>query len=361
MKIRYELLEKAKRKSPPEKVSAFGAIRTNHMFAVDYHDGAWHDARIIPYQTLEIMPGAVCLHYGQTIFEGAKAFKHADGNLYVWRFDLNAQRLNESATVVLMPQIPEELQTEGLMRLLDLERDWCPTEPESSMYIRPFMLGTEDCLGVRASKSFSYYIILSPSSAYYPGGFNHAVTILISTKYHRAVSGGTGTAKTGGNYAASLVPAEYAYKQGASQVLYLDASNKFLEEAGTMNHYHILDDGTIIIPAFNDSVLQSTTSISILELAEMGKCKARQETIGLEGFLKDLKSGKIIEAGGFGTAAVVSPVGKYILEDGSEYIVGDGGVGKYSRQIYELYSNMQTGLVPAPAGWLQKVEHFGAE
>ncbi|MDR1241472.1 MAG: branched-chain amino acid aminotransferase [Deltaproteobacteria bacterium] len=358
MNIRYELLEKTRRKSPPEKVTAFGVVRTNHMFAVDYNDGAWHDARIVPYAPLNIMPGAVCLHYGQTIFEGAKAFQHPDGNIHAWRFDLNAERMNASAKILMMPQIPEDLQMEGLMRLLDIERDWCPTEPESSMYIRPFMLGTEDCLGVKASKTFSYYIMLSPSSAYYAGGFNHAVTLLISTKYHRAVSGGTGAAKTGGNYAASLVPAEHAFQQGAGQVLYLDAGNKYLEEAGTMNHYHILEDGTIIIPPFSDSVLKSTTSMSILDLAKMGKCKARLDAIELEQFLKDIKSGKIIEAGGFGTAAVVSPVGKYILEDGSEYIVGDGGIGKYSRQIYELYSGMQVGAIPAPEGWLKKVERF---
>jgi branched-chain amino acid aminotransferase len=358
MKIRYELLEKSKRKSPPEKVTAFGAIRTNHMFVVDYDKGEWHDARIAPYGAINVMPGAICLHYGQVIFEGAKAFKHPDGNMYVWRFDLNARRMNKSAKTIIMPEISPEIQIEGLMRLLDIERDWCPTEPESSMYIRPFMIGTEDCLGVKASSTFTYFIMLSPSSAYYAGGFNHAISLLISKKYHRAVSGGTGTAKTGGNYAASLVPAEHAYKAGAGQVLYLDASNKYIEEAGTMNHYHVLDDGTIIIPQFNDSVLESTTSLSILELAKMGKCKARLETIEIEQFLKDIKSGKIIEAGGFGTAAVVSPVGKYILDDGTEYIVGDGGIGKYSRQIYELYSSMQVGATPAPAGWLRKVEKF---
>jgi branched-chain amino acid aminotransferase len=358
MKIRYELLEKSKRKTPPAKVTAFGAVRTNHMFMVDYADGEWRDARIVPYGPFSIQPGAICLHYGQTIFEGAKAFIHSDKNIYVWRFNLNAKRMNESAKVVMMPTISEELQMEGLLRLLDIEREWCPSDPESSMYIRPFMFGTEDALGVKASKTFTYCIMLSPSSAYYAGGFNQAITLLITSKYHRAVSGGTGTAKTGGNYAASMAPADYAYKQGASQVLYLDASNKYLEEAGAMNHYHVLSDGTIIIPSFNDSILKSTTSISILELAKMGKCKARQETIALDQFLSDLKAGKIIEAGGFGTAAVVSPVGKYILDDGSSITVGDGGVGKYSRQIYELYSSMQTGGTPAPEGWLKKVDKF---
>ncbi|MDL2314200.1 branched-chain amino acid aminotransferase [Desulfovibrio sp. OttesenSCG-928-C14] len=358
MKIRYELLDKSKQKTPPSKTEGFGQIRTNHMFLVDYKDGAWQDARIVPYGPVNIMPGAIALHYGQTLFEGGKAFMHPDGEIYAWRFDQNAIRLNKSADVIMMPNIPVELQVEGCLRLLDVERAWCPTEPESSMYIRPFMWATEDSLGVKAANAYTYCIMLSPSGPYYAGGFNNAITLLITDKYHRAVSGGTGTAKTGGNYAASLVPAKHAYDSGASQVLYLDASNTYLEEAGTMNHYHVMDDGTIIIPAFNDSILKSITSSSILELAKTGKVKARQETIKLADFIEGLKSGRIIEAGGFGTAAVVSPVGKYLLEDGSFITVGDGGVGKYSRQIYEYYSAMQTGKEAAPQGWLQKVEKY---
>ena len=358
MKIRYELLEKSKRKSPPPKVEGFGQTRTNHMFVVDYADGEWKDARIVPYGKFDMSPGAVCLHYGQTIFEGAKAFKHANGEIYTWRWQENAKRLNHSADVIMMANIPVELQTEGLMRLLDVERDWCPDELESSMYIRPFMFGTEDTLGVKPSSTYTYCIMLSPSGPYYKGGFNNAMTLLITEKYHRAVSGGTGTAKTGGNYSASLVPAAHAYSQGCGQVLYLDASNKYVEEAGTMNHYHVLDDGTFIIPAFNDSILCSTTSSAILELAKAGKVKARQEVVEVEQFIKDIKSGKIIEAGGFGTAAVVSPVGKYMFDDGSTITVGDGGVGKHSREMYEMYMGMQTGKTPAPEGWLTKVERY---
>lgn len=358
MDIRYELLDKSQRKTPPAKTEGFGVIRTNHMFLADYKDGQWGNMRIVPYAPIGLMPGAVSLHYGQTIFEGGKAFMHQDGEIYVFRFDKNAQRLNHSANVTLMPNCPAELQTEGLQRLIDVEREWCPTEPESSLYIRPFMFATDDSLAVHSSSAYTFCIILSPSGPYYTGGFSKAITLLITDKYHRAVSGGTGTAKTGGNYAASLRPAEYAFQHGADQVLYLDAENKHIEEVGTMNHYHVLDDGTIIIPKFNGSVLASITSTSVLELAAQGKVKARQETIEIDAFIAGLKSGKIIEAGGFGTAAVVSPVGKYIFEDGSSIIVGDGKVGKYSREIYELYSGMQTGKVPAPEGWLTKVPHF---
>ncbi len=361
MNIRYDLLPKAKRGTPPAKVEDFGNLRTDHMFLMNYKDGAWQDPRIVPYGPIEMMPGAIALHYGQTIFEGAKAFMHADGELYAFRFDENAKRLNHSADVLMMPPADEALQMEGLCRLLDVERAWCPTEPESSMYIRPFIFATQDKLGVMPSNQYTYCIMLSPSGPYYKGGFSKAIRLLISSKYHRAVAGGTGTAKAGGNYAASLKPAAQAYKMGAQQVLYLDASNTYLEEAGAMNHYHVLKDGTFIIPAFNDSVLKSITSLSVLELAKTGKIKARTETIALKDFLEGLKAGAITEAGGFGTAAVVSPVGSYLLEDGSVINVGDGQIGPHSRALYDLYTGMQTGRLPAPAGWLKKIEKYGAE
>ena len=360
MKISYELLPKERQKTPPAEVTSFGAIRTNHMFVADYRDGDWRDLRIVPYGPFSIMPGGCGLHYGQTLFEGAKAFKHADGEVYTWRFDENAKRFNHSAAVLMMPEMPMDMQIEALGRLIDVERHWCPGVPESSLYLRPFMFATEDMLGVKPSNAYTYCIMLSPSGPYYSGGFNNAITLLITDKYHRAVSGGTGSSKCAGNYAASLRPAQFAYEHGATQVLYLDSSNTYLEEVGTMNHYHVLKDGTFIIPAFTDSILRSITSLSVLALAEMGKIKARQESIPLADFIKGLKNGEIIEAGGFGTAAVVSPVGKYIFEDGSFLTVGDGKVGRHSRALYELYSGMQTGRIPAPAGWTVKVPRYSA-
>jgi len=200
--------------------------------------------------------------------------------------------------------------------------------------------------------------MLSPCGPYYPGGFSKPLRLLITKKYHRAVSGGTGTAKTGGNYAASLRPAEYALSRECSQVLYLDSTNQYLEEAGTMNHYHVMKDGTFVIPAFNDSVLHSITSQSVLDLAALGHISARTEQIRLDAFLEQLRSGEIIEAGGFGTAAVVSPVGSYLLDDGTEITVGDGDIGPHSRRLYEFYSAMQTGARAAPEGWLVKVPRY---
>ncbi len=360
MNIRYELLPEAQRKLPPAPGAelGFGALRTNHMFLMDYSNGEWHDARIVPYGPLSLAPGAVCLHYGQTLFEGAKAFRHADGEIYLFRFDENAKRVNVSAEILCMATMPTHLQEEAVHRLLDVERAWCPSLPESSLYIRPFMIATQDILGVQASNTYTYCIILSPSGPYYSGGFSKTIRLLISSSFHRAVDGGTGAAKAGGNYAASLRGGEYAKKRGCAQVLYLNAANTHIEEAGAMNHYHVEKDGTFIIPEFSDSILRSITSLSVLELAQQGIVKARQEVVPLDSFLARIVSGDIIEAGGFGTAAVVSPVGSYLLENGKEYIVGDGNIGPHSLALYKHISGMQNGTIPAPEGWMRKVEHY---
>ncbi|MDR0238840.1 MAG: branched-chain amino acid aminotransferase [Deltaproteobacteria bacterium] len=358
MQFRYQLVDKSRQKTLPPGVPSFGALRTNHMFVVNYEKGAWDDPRIVPYEPFASMPGAVCLHYGQTIFEGAKGFRHADGELYLFRVDKNFARMNHSANIICLPEIPVELQREGLLRLADLERDWCPTEPESSLYIRPFMFGCSDTIGVKPSDSCVFCIILSPSGPYYRGGFSEPLRLLVSTQFHRAVSGGTGSSKCGGNYAASLRAAAYAESKGASQVLYLDAGNRYIEEVGTMNHYHVLKDGTFVIPEFNDSILRSITSESVLELATMGRIKARSERIEVKDFIAKLKAGEIIEAGGFGTAAVVSPVGSYLLESGEVITVGNGQIGEHSRALYKMYTDMQNGWAPAPEGWLTKVPQY---
>lgn len=364
MKIDYQLLDKSLQRQLPksDQPFPFGQLRTNHMFLMNYRDGEWQNARIVPYGEIPLMPGAMCLHYGQTIFEGAKAFIHDNGEIYLFRYDKNCARLNHSARNLCMPEIPVQDQLEAALRLVDLERGWCPDMPESSLYLRPFMFATQDSLGVKPSSEYLYCLMLSPAGPYYPGGFSKPIRLLITSKYHRAVSGGTGTSKCGGNYAASLQAQQHAKDMNCDQVLYLDAANRTLEEVGTMNHYHVEKDGTFIIPAFNDSILQSITSQSVLELAEMDdlplKIKARQEEIRLDKFIAGLKSGGIIEAGGFGTAAVISPVGSYLLENGEELRVADGKVGEHSRAFYDYYGNMQIGRKPAPAGWLRQVPRF---
>jgi branched-chain amino acid aminotransferase, group II len=360
MEIRYELLPKDQQKSPmkDETRLGFGQIRTNHMFLADYRGGEWHDPRIVPYGPFSLMPGAMCLHYSQAIFEGAKAFRHPDGEVRLFRYDKNISRFNLSAETLCMPEMPEDLHWEAILRLLDVEREWCPSIPASSLYIRPFMFASQDSLGVKPSAEYLFCIMVSPSGPYYPGGFSQAVSLLVSKKYHRAAPGGTGAAKTGGNYAASLRPCEVAHAAGCAQVLYLDVNNTMIEEAGSMNHFHVLKDGTFIIPEFDDCILTSITSSSVLELAAAGVLKARQEVVPLEGFLEGIRSGEIIECGGFGTAAVISPVGRYVFENGDSIKVGDGTPGKHSTNLYNLYSSFQSGQKEAPMGWMRNVPHF---
>ncbi len=359
MDIKYQLKPKSERRTEPFKPSQplpFGKLRTDHMFVMDFEDGEWTNPRIVPYEPISILPGAIVLHYGQAIFEGAKAFQHDDGEIYTFRLDMNAKRMNRSADILCIPNIPEETQIEAVHALIDVDRLWFPQQEGASLYIRPFIFATQDSLGLHVSTTYKFMVIVSPSGPYYPKGFTKPIKLLITKKFHRAAPGGTGNAKAAGNYAASLQAGKFAKKFGASQVLYLDVTNTYIEEAGTMNHYHILKDGTVVIPEFTDTILKSITSQSIMSLSDRIGIKARQERVKLEDFIEGIKSGNIIEAGGFGTAAVVSPVGEYVFEDETSLIVNNNEVGEYSKRIYDYYTGVQTGRIEAPEGWLKKVE-----
>lgn len=360
MNISINLKSRSERRTEPFKpieVLPFGKMRTDHMFLMDYNGQEWINPRIVPYGNIGIAPGAVALHYAQQIFEGCKAFMHADKEIYTFRNDQNAARLNRSAEIMCMPTVPVADQLQAIHTLLDIDRLWFPIQDGASMYIRPFMYGSSDMLGVNPSANYTYCVFLSPSGAYYAGGFTKPIRLLLTEYYHRAANGGSGEAKAGGNYGSSLRAGQYAKKVGASQVLYLDATNTYIEEAGAMNHFHVKSDGSVIIPEFTETILKSITSCSFLELStDYFAGQIRQETIVLADFLSGLKSGEITEAGGFGTAAVVSPVGCYIREDGTEHIVGNGEIGPVSHKLYKTLTDMQTGLSPAPQGWVQKVE-----
>lgn len=359
MKIRYQLKPRSQRRSTPFRpkgVLSFGQLRTDHMFLMEHVDGKWVDPRIVPYGPLSLAPGAVALHYAQEIFEGAKAFLHADGEIHAFRIDKNAARMNRSAAGVCMPPVPEADQLEAILALLDAERLWCPDQDGASLYIRPFMFATQDSLGVKPSSRYLYCVFLSPSGPYYPAGFTEPVKLLVTRRFHRAAPGGTGAFKTGGNYAASLMAGEVAHRHGAVQVLYLDVTDRYLEEAGSMNHFHVTREGTLLIPSFNDTILRSVTSESVMELGRQALgLEVRQERIPFEPFLAGLRDGSVAEAGGFGTAAVVSAVGAYVFEDGTEVRVGDGRIGPGTRRVYEVLSGIQRGQRPAPPGWLFQV------
>jgi len=359
MKIRYDLKPAAERRRTPLRPKGplpFGQLRTDHMFLMDWVDGAWRSPRIVPYGPLAMAPGAVVLHYAQEIFEGAKAFRHPDGEIYGFRIDENAKRVNASAPGVCMPTVPVADQVQAILALLDVDRLWFPEQEGASIYIRPFMIGTQDSLGVKPSSRYLYCVILSPSGPYYPAGFTKPVKLLVTKRFHRAAPGGTGCYKTGGNYAASLRAGEAAHALGASQVLYLDTTDAFIEEAGAMNHFHVTRGGKLVIPSFTETILRSITSLSVLELGARGALgvEAVQERVRLDAFLEGLRSGEILEAGGLGTAAVVSPVGAYVFDDGAEIQVGDGGIGPVTRRVYQAVTDIQLGRAPAPEGWLFK-------
>jgi branched-chain amino acid aminotransferase len=329
------------------------------MFLMDYEEGRWVVPRIVPYGPLALAPGAVVLHYAQEIFEGAKAFLHDDGEIHAFRIDKNAARLNRSGAGVLIPPIPEDDQVQAVLALLDVDRLWAPHQEGASLYIRPFVFGTQDSLGVKPSSTYTFCVFLSPSGPYYPAGFREPVKLLVTRRFHRAAPGGTGAFKTGGNYAASLMPGHVAHEHHASQVLFLDVTNTWVEEAGAMNHFHVTRAGELVIPTFTETILRSITSESVLELGEreLG-VQAGQARIPVEAFLDDVRSGKVTEAGGFGTAAVVSSVGSYVFDDGTELRVGDGRIGPHTRRVYEVLTGIQRGKRPAPEGWLFRAPHL---
>jgi branched-chain amino acid aminotransferase len=326
------------------------------MLVMKYKDGGWKNPFIVPTSDgFNLDPFATVLHYGQEIFEGAKAFKHDDGELYTFRINENAKRFNESANIMCMPNIPVKNQIQGIEALIDLERNHYPNQEGACFYIRPFMFGTSAALGVKPSSEYTFAVVLSPSGPYFNKGFG-PVRLLITNEFKRAAPNGTGSAKAGGNYAASLRAGLRANELGAKQVLYTDCNNELIEEAGAMNHYHVTKDGTIVIPKFTNSILQSITSKSNLELSDRLDIRVIQEDVHIKYFIDSISNGEICEAGGLGTAAVVSPVNEYVLDNGDIITVGDGGVGPVSRKMYDLLTGIQRGKCEAPEGWLRLVE-----
>ncbi len=367
-KISYQLKQDHERRREPfvpEGKLPFGELRSDHLFLMDYSDGRWHYPRIVPYGPYPKWPGAN--HYGQFIFEGSKVFLREDGELYTFRLEENAARQNHSSRLACIPKIPEEDQIKAIQTLADIDRLWFPLDNKSnpldgaSLYVRPYIEATEDFLGVRPSKEYLYGVFLSPSGPYYPEGFYSSVTFYLTNKFKRVAPKGVGSGKFAGNYGASLLAGGAAHEVDAKQVLYTDVNNEFLEEAGAMNHYHVTSDGEIIIPEFTDTILRSITSCSFLSLEDRLGHPVIQRKIKVKDFLKDLKEGGITEAGGLGTAAVVSPIGRYIQDIDDELppeiTVGTGEIGPVSRKMYELLTGIQTGKIDPPdPGWLKKVE-----
>ncbi len=328
----------------------FGHIFTDHMFIMDYTEGkGWHDARVVPYENLSLAPSAMVFHYGQEMFEGLKAYRGEDDTIYLFRPDMNAKRANASNERLCIPEIPEDMFVEAVKAVVDVDRDWVPSDEGTSLYIRPFVIATDEFLGVAPSKTYMFIVILSPSGAYYESGLA-PVGIWIEDEYVRAVKGGMGFAKTGGNYAASLIAQVKAHDSGYSQVLWLDGvERKYIEEVGAMNIMFKIG-GKVITPALNGSILPGITRNSILHVCREWGYEVEERRISVDELVAAAKDGTLEEVWGTGTAAVVSPVGKLRFMD-DVMIIGDGGIGELTQKLYDELTGVQWGKRDDVYGW----------
>ena len=355
MEIRYELSKNLKEKPTDETKLGFGHVFTDHMFIMDYDTGmGWHDARIVPYGNIELSPAAMCLHYGQEIFEGLKAYRTADGKIQLFRPDENFKRMNVSAERMVIPQIDEEFCLKALMELLKIEKDWVPHTDGTSLYIRPFIISCDPYVGVRPADHYMFIIILSPSGAYYSTGLN-PVKIYVEQKYVRAVRGGTGFAKTAANYAISLAGQDEAHKQDYEQVLWLGGvEQKYVEEVGSMNIFFVID-GEVITPLLTGSVLPGITRKSAIEICKKKGYKVSERRISIQEIADAYDNGKLQEVFGTGTAAVISPVGH--LKWGDKIMtINDNKIGEISQMLYDTLTGIQYGKLPDEFGWIYKLE-----
>jgi branched-chain amino acid aminotransferase len=342
-------------KAKPTGKLGFGKIFTDHMFMMNYTEGVgWHDARIEPYHKLEFAPSCMVFHYGQEMFEGLKAYKGENGKCYLFRPDMNAKRTNDTNDRLCIPHIPEEDFVQAVKAVVSIDKDWIPTEPGTSLYVRPFIIATDEYLGVAPSKEYLFIIILSPSGAYYASGLE-PVGIWIEDEYVRAVKGGMGFAKTGGNYAASLIAQVKAHDSGYAQVLWLDGVHrKYIEEVGSMNIFFKID-GKIVTPMLNGSILPGITRNSVITLCKDWGYEVEERLVSVDELIEAQKSGKLEEVFGTGTAAVISPVGKLRFMD-DVMVIGDGSIGKVSQRLYDTVTGIQTGKVEDKFGWRFEVE-----
>ena len=343
-----------KPKPKDESQIGFGDIFTDHMFLMDYEAGkGWFDPRIEPYSDLSLDPAAMVLHYGQEIFEGLKAYRGQGGEIYLFRARDNFARLNRSAQRLCMPEVDVDLVMDGLKKLIQLDQEWVPRTKGTSLYIRPTMIATEPHLGVRPSKTYLFYIIIGPVAAYYKEGLN-PVKIWVETEYVRAAPGGTGEAKTSGNYAASLLAAEKAKERGFTQVLWLDAVHrKYVEEVGTMNMFFVIDEEVVTAP-LTGTILPGITRDSVLHILRDWGVKVSERSLTIDEVVEAAQSGKLKEAFGTGTAAVISPVGQ-ITYKGQDYVIAGGKMGELSQRLYDEIVALQYGEKPDPYGWVEKI------
>lgn len=340
---------------PDQANLGFGRHFTDHMFVMDYDEGrGWHDARIEPYHALSLDPAAIVLHYAQESFEGMKAYRTADGRVTLFRPEMNARRFAGTNRRMCIPEIPEEDFVQAVKALVDIDRDWVPTAPDTSLYLRPFAIATEAQLGVKPSASYQFLVIASPSGAYYESGLD-PVKIYVEDEYIRAAPGLTGFAKCGGNYAASLAGQVKAHDLGYSQVLWLDGvERKYVEEVGSMNCFFVID-GVVRTAACTGTVLPGVTRDSCIRLLRDWGCTVDDQTrLSIDELMDAARTGRLEEVFGTGTAAVISPVGQLYYE-GETVPVRDGKTGALTQRLYDTLTGIQYGRLADPYGWVTEV------
>ena len=354
MEISITKTTSPKQKPQDQSKLGFGNYYTDHMFIMNYDDGeGWHDARIVPYAPIPLDPAAMCLHYGQEVFEGLKAYRTPDGQINLFRPEKNMARLNVSNERLCIPQIDEAFAVEAIKKLVEVDADWIPTNPGTSLYIRPFIFAVDAHVGVHPAHHLMFVIILSPVGSYYAGGLN-PVDIYIEQNYVRAVKGGTGFAKTAGNYASSLKAQDEASKFGYSQVLWLDGvEHKYIEEVGAMNVFFVIGD-EVVTPELSGSILSGITRMSVIELLKSLGYKVSEKRISVQELYEAHERGELKEAFGTGTAAVISPIGTFEWNK-NKITVADGGIGEISQMLYDTITGIQCGKLEDKYGWTVRI------
>ena len=353
--IKIELTKTPKEKPTDQSRLGFGQIFTDHMFVMEYNQGqGWHDPKIVPYGPICLDPSAMVFHYAQEMFEGLKAYHTEDGRTLLFRPDRNIARAENSCRRLCIPPVSADDFMNALMTLVHVEKDWIPTQPGTSLYIRPFIIATDPHLGVHPSLSYQFIIILSPSGAYYASGLD-PVKIWIEDDYVRAVRGGIGEAKAGGNYAASLKAQEKSDAAGYAQVLWLDGvERKYIEEVGSMNIFFKIA-GKVVTPMLNGSILPGVTRASCLDLCRHWGMEVEERRVSVDELVAAAKDGTLEECWGSGTAAVISPVGA--LRFGDEVMpISGGGIGPLSQKLYDTVTGIQTGKLADEFGWTVEVK-----
>lgn len=328
----------------------FGMVFTDHMFLADFRNGEWQNPRIIPYGYLPVSPASPALHYGQSIFEGIKAHAGPDGEVLLFRPLENWKRMNRSAERMCMALVPEDLFMEGIRELINTDRAWLPTAEGSSLYIRPFLFSSDEYIGIRPSQSFTFMVILSPAGKYYSA----PVKVKIETHYTRAVAGGTGFAKAGGNYGGSIYPAKLAQDKGYNQLIWTDGrEHKYIEESGTMNIMFIIDD-VLVTPELSDSILAGVTRDSVLTMARTWGMKVEERRISVDEIIQGLESGRVKEAFGVGTAVTLAPIVTIGYEE-KDYQLPDVADRVFSNRVYRELDAIKYGKAPDPFQWILKL------